>query len=99
MIHKRYIIIIILFIISITILVVGITQQIQGCIFGGIMSIFCSAIITLGITMNNRYAVKIIKPRIVKDNATHNTTITITPTSTSTSTSTSTIITPIYETV
>ena len=97
MIHKRYIIIIILFIISITILVVGITQQIQGCIFGGIMSIFCSAIITLGITMNNRYAVKIIKPRIVKDNATHNTTITITPTSTSTSTST--IITPIYETV
>lgn len=78
----RCIIVVALFIISITTLVIGITKDIQGCIIGGILSIFGSAIITMGIMMNTRYAVKTTKPRITKSpitKSTPNITITIMP--------------------
>ena len=82
MIQKRIIIIISLFTISITTLVVGTTKEIQGCIIGGILSIFGSSIITMGITMHTRYAVKTTKPRITKapiTTSTSNIKITIMP--------------------
>ena len=81
MIPIHCIIIILLFTISITILVVGTIKDIQGCIFGGILSILVSAMVTMGITMRRRTAVKIIKPPVVKENIINNTApiITITP--------------------
>ena len=86
----RCILIILLFTISITTLVVGTTRDIQGCIIGGILSIFGSSIITMGIMMHTRYAVKTTKPHIVKPHivkppittSTPNITITIMPTTT-----------------
>jgi len=66
MIPMRCIIIILLFTISITILVIGTTRDIQGCIIGGVLSIFGSLIITMGIMMHRRTEVTTAKPRIVK---------------------------------
>ena len=107
MIPIRCIIIILLFTISITILVVGTIKDIQGCIFGGILSILVSAMVTMGITMRRRTAVKIIRPPVVKDNIINNTApiTTITPITIITATAPTIIpmptdiINPIYETV
>lgn len=107
MIPIRCIIIILLFTISITILVVGTIKDIQGCIFGGILSILVSAMVTMGITMRRRTAVKIIRPPVVKDNIINNTApiIAIIPITIITATAPTIIpmptdiINPIYETV
>jgi hypothetical protein len=75
MIPVRCIIVIALFSISITTLVIGITKDIQGCIIGGILSIFCSAIVTMGIMMRGRTVVKITRPprpSVIKENIINN---------------------------
>ena len=78
MIPIRCIIVIVLFTISITILVIGTTKDIQGCIIGGILSILVSAIVTMGIMMRGRTVVKITRPPrpprppVIKENIINN---------------------------
>jgi len=106
MIPIRCIIVILLFTISITILIVGTTIDIQGCIIGGILSILVSAIVTMGIMMHRRTEVKTTKPRIVKPpitTLTPNISITIMPTTEAITTEMAVLPTdiknPIYEPV
>ena len=65
MIHKRYIIISILYIISITTLIIGTIKEIQWCIIGGVLSLFGSAIISMGIMIHTANVNKTAKPPII----------------------------------
>lgn len=55
-----------LFIISISILLIGIFREIQGCIIGGVLSIFCSIFVTITLRINDATTI----PPLPKHNTT-----------------------------
>jgi hypothetical protein len=62
MIQMHYIVISILFISSITTLLIGTIKEIQPCIIGGVVSILGSAMISMGIMIHKSYTIKTTKP-------------------------------------